>query len=560
MKRYFISILFLLICIKSFSTVGNKTQLIQAGHWLYNDLYTVSSEAKKSYFIDNQPLSVGEIEFYLNEVEYETLSDAGKNLYDKVWAYLNNINDFFPNFEFRLYTNLKANPELYYKSNPEIPFSFDYAIKDRFLTAPIIIGFADYITLQMDLFLGKNFGAAQAPDNYANLPYGVNQFELLTPRFAYGSTGLYRKDWGVNIQVGKEGLTVGNTLLGSIIYNKTFESDFYIQINLFTKGIKYTSDILQVSSDKYVYLHQINLRPLKNLKFGCLEGTLLNAPFELRFLNPLTIMHGFAGWNDYRSNMTDLEWKNYNEGHFGAYLAFTLEYMPIKNLRLYGLYSQNEILDLGYEHSDKDLSYPDSLGGQFGIEYTTPFSDCSILKNTVEASYTSPYLYIKQSPDWSFVKIRDGVYTWMGSPFGPDCFALKYQAYYQAKKDWNISFSYLFKIHGENRSNMFTTSELINENGTTETIYTYYPYSEYINAQTDEERQAAVSKSRNMWMSGIREYTHQFAIKGEYQFLQNLSAYAQIVYTFIYNNKNIFNNFAQGIELGIGCEYRVLKV
>ncbi len=563
MKKLFYFVFFICLCLKVYSVNGNSTQLIKAGHWVYNDLYTLSSEAKKSYFIDNQPLTVGELKFYFKEIEFETLSESGKFLYQKIDDFLNTNQSFFKDQEFRLFVNTKINAEFYYKSNPQIPFSFDYAIKDRFLTVPIIIGFADYVTLQTDLFLGKNYIRAQSPDSFSNIPLAGDQFEFLTPRYAYGSCGITRDDWGANISVAKEGLTVGNTLLGSVIYNNTFETDFYVQINFFTKWLKYTSDIVQVSSDKYIYLHQVNIRPFKNFKFGCIEGSLLNAPFELRFLNPLTIMHGFKGWVDY-ANATEMEY--YNEGHFGAYLCFTMEYMPVSNLRIYAMYAQNEILDFGWAHSDIDYAYPDSLGGQLGIEHTIPLINSDFIKNTVEAVYTSPFLYVKQSPDWSFYKVRTDEFThqdissWIGSPFGPDCFAVKYNSTYQSKK-WKTSLSYLFKIHGENNSSIFNTTQTRDGTDGTETkIYTYYPWTEYKIATEDgdtDAANAAIKKSRNMWMSGIREYTNQFTISGEYQIFDNLKLYGQVVYSFIFNTKNILNNFQQGIELGIGCEYSI---
>ena len=97
---------------------------------------------------------------------------------------------------------------------------------------------------------------------------------------------------------------------------------------------------------------------------------MLNAPFELRFMNPLFINHSFIGWKDY--SLTSLERRYYAEGHFGAYLCFNAEYIPTPNLRIYAYYSQNEIMDPGWEHHEWDYAYPDSLGGQLGVEYLLP--------------------------------------------------------------------------------------------------------------------------------------------------------------------------------------------
>lgn len=561
MKKSIICCLLLILGLKVYSNACNDTQLLQAGHWIYNDLYALCSEVKKSPFIDVQPMSIGEIKFYFSEIDYDTLSVSGKLLYTKINDFLNKDDNFIKQPDVRLYVNPKVNTELFYKTNPDIPFSFNYAMNDRFITFPIIFGLSNYFTIQTDPFIGKNHAASQKASSFTNIPYAFEQMEVLMPRFAYGSAGITGENWGVNFNVGKEGLTIGNTLLGSIIYNKTFETDFYAQLNIFTRFIKYNLDVIQVQSSKYIYFHQINFRPFDNFKFGAIEGTLLNAPFELRFMNPLFINHSFIGWKDY--SLTSLERRYYAEGHFGAYLCFNAEYIPTPNLRIYAYYSQNEIMDPGWEHHEWDYAYPDSLGGQLGVEYLLPFDSGSRLKNTLEVSYTSPFLYVKQSPDWSFLRARteeisgEKVYSWMGSPFGPDCFAVMYQAEFQSVKNFTVSAGYMFKIKGENGTSLFVKSTRQNEYGEDESVYLYYPYAQYMDATTDAGRKAAVKRSRNMWMSGIKEYTNQFNITGQYMIKENMKVFFQTVFTFIFNNKNIQDNFDSGFEFGIGFEYKL---
>lgn len=99
------------------------------------------------------------------------------------------------------------------------------------------------------------------------------------------------------------------------------------------------------------------------------EGSLVHAPFELRFLNPLMIMHSFAGWTEY---VTPEENERYAEGHFCAIMSFTFDFTPIKNLRIYGIYNQIEMQLGGEKKSYIGQSYPDSIGGQLGVEFIIP--------------------------------------------------------------------------------------------------------------------------------------------------------------------------------------------
>ena len=60
-----------------------------------------------------------------------------------------------------------------------------------------------------------------------------------------------------------------------------------------------------------------------------------------------------------------------------------------------------------------------------------------------------------------------------------------------------------------------------------------------------------------MWISGVKEYTNQFNITGEYMIKENMKVFFQTAFTFIFNNKNIQNNFDSGFEFGIGFEYKL---
>ena len=81
--------------------------------------------------------------------------------------------------------------------------------------------------------------------------------------------------------------------------------------------------VAEVDQTKFLYMHQIDFSPWKWIKLGILEGNLVNEPFEIRFLNPLMIMHSFASWTDYRDS---LEKKYYGEGHVCAYMGIKFDY------------------------------------------------------------------------------------------------------------------------------------------------------------------------------------------------------------------------------------------
>lgn len=567
----------------------DNTKIIQSGKEIYDDLYLLFTESKLSHFLDIQPMSLGEIKFYFEDIDYENLSESGKRVYGNVADFLqkeeNLLNgeyikqakveevlDKVKDQKLRLFANIRLTPELYYKTADNVPWSFDYNYKDFALTFPIIMGFSDFVTIESDFFIGKNYGQSKLNSSFTNIPFSGDDFEFLFPKFAYGSVGKTFDTWGFNFHMGKEGVTLGKTELGSIIYNKTFETDFYSELNLYTKRYKYTMFVNQVDTETFLYLHQLDFRPFKNFRLSAVEGSLLNSPFELRYLNPLMIMHSFGSWEQHDYQMTDNEIYYYGEGHFCAYLGISFDFVPFSNFRMYGMFAQTEILDLGGSRSQQALSTPDGLGGQFGFEYNFALNNGAFLRTNLEASYTSPYLYVKQSPDWSMYKTRhdmqDGtdIASWIGSPFGPDCFASQLKVNYKPNDRWNLTFSYLFKIHGENTAEkMFDEKTMRINVGTEENpeyIWAHYPYARFkdgLKKDNQDEMDDSVKQSRYMWMSGTPEYTNRISIAGEYYINEHFNISGQIAYTFITNSYNMLDNPAKGFEIALALQYKLFE-
>ena len=84
MKKNLFIIVFSLLAFNIFAKSGNSTQIIKSGHWVYDDLEALSMECKTEFFFDTQPMTIGEMLFYLNRIPYEQLSANGKKTYEKV--------------------------------------------------------------------------------------------------------------------------------------------------------------------------------------------------------------------------------------------------------------------------------------------------------------------------------------------------------------------------------------------------------------------------------------------------------------------------------------------
>lgn len=548
-----------------YSQVVNDSQIIQGNHWVYDAFNSLALESATGNFTANTPLTAGELKIYFNMYDKESLSEAGQLLYDKIQTFLYSPQNLFPGKAYEVGLGLSLNPELLYKSNKEIDWIKPYYYKAFPLIIDVDTGIDNYFAAGGDFFIGKNHFWSLKDNNLTNLPTGFDQIEFMFPRFAYGSIGFTKDNWGINLNVGKEGLKIGNTKTGSIILNDTFENESYIQFKAFSQDFKYTMDIIQISPEKILYHHEFDVRFWKKLKIGLMEFALINEPFEVRFMNPFMVFHSFSFWRNY---YTDVEKHYYNEAHAASYLGVTFEYNPVKYLRLYLLYAMNE-MQMPNERYGKNLAYPDSFGGQLGAELKIPTADGGYWNSGLELLYTSPYLYIKQAPEWSLYKTREDMITfkdvksWIGSPSGPDTFLVNASFGYEKVNKWSCGFTYQMKLKGENDFNLFDKNAYYQDktyDGKEVKIWTYYPYTKYQIAEDNSDQagmDSAIAQARSLWISGCRECRHDFAIEGMYTINDQLKIQGQLIYELVFNANHQAGNLQQGVEAAISLQYKV---
>lgn len=608
--------LFVLLFACIFNCLSAQTyssqQMLPPGHWIYDSLFTLEMENGNTSFLDNAPLPVSELILNFRQIDYEKLSESGKSLYKK-------IEEFFEkkNFTLNIFNpvkigfNIFADPVLMYKSNDEIPWTFandytghktdhyyfedvnntpddssdDVARKEtiesvyapassfawnpltrKILTYPVYIDFCDYAIIESDFCLGKNPICMSYNDNWTNVFYTKNDFDFLWPTYAYFSTGyLFDNGLGINLHVGREGLEIGKTLTGSIIYNRTFQTDVFVQFNIYSPKFKYSTDIVEITNKKNLYLHNLEFIPFKWVKISVTEGTMINGPFELRYLNPLMIMHSFGSWNQYNN---ECEEKYYDEGHCCAYFGVKLDIVPVKNLRIYGLYAMTEVQPKAELHGAYGRRLPDGIGIQAGIDYKLPADFGGYFDFAIEGIYTTPYLYVKQSGDWSLYSERHNmlksfntpICSWIGTPFGPDCAGGEVKVSYNNLNKWSVDLSYLFLAHGEHNFGMFSQKTKVDSDGDGVEdfdISSYYPTALYELGLINQDE--AEKMARSWALTGTIQYTNQISLSAKYQINKNCSLDGNLTYSFIFNNKNIPDNFAQGIQADIAFEYRLFE-
>ncbi|MCL2094183.1 MAG: hypothetical protein FWH12_08325 [Treponema sp.] len=496
--------------------------MIHPGHWSYDALAFLSRE-QGLVLHSGTRLTAAQMESLLSQIDPAALSDSGLQLYDRLVEHLDS--QYWLNFSsdaIRGGMDLIIQPEGFYKTNPDVPWIFDDHSRSHLVQIPWGFSLGDVITAQMDMFVGENPYAATLHHNYGNIPLDpVPQADIHFPRRAYMSTGFNLGEAsGFNFALGLGDNFFGRTHTGSIILSEHLERTIYAQAVLFSPAFRYTAEVLQYGVNKYQYMHYFQIRPHRRFSISLAEGVMVAAPLELRFLNPFTIFHSHESYKTYTDYNIDqgrnpqywetLEdlWgpdfdRTYDPNYHsrvGSYLGIKLEFQPLNNLRLYGLFAMNQFNLPMKEAHWMDTLFPNGAGFQGGLEFSIPVA-AGYWEFGLEGVYTYPYLYVLWDKSWSFYKEIPELDTmtlrhWTGSPFGPDTVAGALWGGFWSNQLWYGGLSFVFSAQGPRSSpGIFDIDTDINN--------TYRPHNRVYDVTSSP--------------TGIPVYTFTARLRGTYQ-------------------------------------------
>lgn len=559
-----------------------EQELVDAGHWVYESVEKLCMESGIVNFSDSAPVSISELKLYLKEIDFSSLSEAGQAEYKKIQDYFNYEPFGLKSDLIKLGFEPSINISAFYKTDDDIDWVYDRYQRSPFIAVPLSLQVSDFISMKMDLALRMNKNNAVKDDVYSNIPFSADAIDINFPDNAWFSAGKKIGDkTGISFLIGQGAKNIGRSLTGSIIWSEYFTGSTNAQFSVYSPNIKYTALVSQFNVDKYMYLHQLDLRFFKKLAFTVLEGVMVNAPLELRYLNPLTVFHGMAPWREYDGLSYD------SESHTGAYLGLKFQFAPVENLKFYGLYAMTQF-QTSYETSNyPDDSTPNGIGGQLGGRYTLPLSK-GRFTFSLEGSYAQPYLYIKESPNWSLVRTyaenmgskKYPFYEWVGSPFGPDTISAELEAGYEVPDRWAVNLVYLFMARGEmSGTNVFDTMiDPATGKYLWGGVYTGHDYpdgwcypgieiDDKAEGKTDEEKRNKTDSSvfpdktakqlqSLVTPTGTPEFVHRVSLRGTYRFSSSVEGVVQPSFVYILNKGHQHGKTACGVEVAGGCSIK----
>ena len=567
MKKFFL----ILISVFSFHLslfARGAQELIPAGHWIYDSVLAISLDSGIVNFADSAPLSIQELKAYLSEIDYDSLSEASKAEYDRIFDYFDESNFSIGYDILSIGLEPSLNLAAFGKSSPDIDWVYDRYSRKPLLDVPATIGVGDYATLSMDLYLAQNRGMSLHNYNFSNLPLAADQIDIEFPDTGYFSTGkMLTEKTGFGFQLGSGSRSIGNTLTGSMIWSEYLTGVAYAQMEFYNPFFKYTGSVSQFNVDKYMYAHEIDVRLFKKFQLTFMEGLLVYAPMELRFMNPWTIFHGFAAWRDYDSSSDD------SESNTCDYFGIKFQFTPVRNLRFYGLFSMTQFQTPFETSNFENDTTPNGLGLQGGADLFVPAAS-GRFRFSLEGSWADPYLYIKESPNWSMVRTYSEnlgdyavFYEWIGSPFGPDTISGELKMGYEVPEKWAVDLIYLYMARGE-----FSGTSIFNpkvwggsrrpdggsELGDKSRSSYSWPFPDtYEGDENQSYRKHLQSLSSP---SGTPEYVNRLSLRGTWKPASYLTFVAQPSYTVIFNRNHEQGNNVHGFEFAAALSVNFIKM
>ena len=528
----------------AFSASRRGSDLVPSGHWVYDALSQIEIDFGRWNFVDHTPLTVMELKGILEEIPYEKLSKPAQEQYLRVQEYFDQIDFSLDAGIFSLGIEPKLNVEGYAKSDSELKWLYDCHDRSRLAEAPIRITVSDYLTVFMGLAVGQRRSYMLKNDNYVNHIFVEDAFDPNLTRVTYLSSGYrWSNGVGVNLNFGMGSHNYGRASLGSIIQSDWLTELPYGTLRLYSPIFTYAFNVQQLNQKVTMYNHEIDFRLWKRFTFGFLEGGAAYDVFDMKFLNPFGIFHAYELNNQY-------DWI--------SYMGVKFNYVPCKNLRLYFLISKTEH-QMFTEQTSGAGALPEGRGLQGGVDLQFPVAS-GFLKFNLEGYYASPYLWIKQSPNWSLVSAKGDdkgpSYEWIGSPVGPDSIAGKISASYERPGRWSVALNYIFAARGEFASDdIFTKYGWINGH-TTERRYEGHWI--YVDNDNPGNRYGREFSSPH----GIAEYDNVIYVRASWSPLKWLTLVGQPAYIFVFNHNHKTGNFRQGFEMALSCRMdfcRMLK-
>ncbi|MDR1095901.1 MAG: capsule assembly Wzi family protein [Spirochaetaceae bacterium] len=438
--------------------------IVSAGDPVLEDIRYVAREAGAGILSFTPPLSRDEIVNILAAAEPENLPLPAQEAYRRIQDRLNPPMRFTEDY-FSLAFHGAVQAEAGFRTNTAVPWRQGDFQRPAVLRLPLDFYFADFVLLNLELAVNLDPAFNEKNGHFVtNVPWPSEHVDMFFPFRAFAAAG--GKWW--NFQIGRDQITFGTARTGNLLLSDTPDYYDFARLSLFSKHFKYSALVIHnplflsekfydspetegIYLQRHIYIHRIDFSLFNKVSVGITEGLSVgNAPLEIRYLNPLMILHNFMSGDDY-DPLLDFSYNEMNSSIFSLEVNWT----PVPAFSFYAQLALDEFTTPWETESDADNKTPQGIGYLAGAEYSRAFGSWGALFYA-EAAYLDPYIYVDNSPWAAFVwsrrmnrKAMEFRYRWIGHPEGRDTIVFAAGSRFSRNDQLALSAALSFTVHGE---------------------------------------------------------------------------------------------------------------
>ena len=519
---------------------GNMQRVRALDDPIVADLEDILAESGSVFLSYAAPYSDSELHAALDRIDPDKLSDIGREKYDRVRASLRPA-PTYRSGQLGLKLGLEANLDANWRSNESVPWIQGYQERPSFLALPVeawagnrAYGYFEP-ALRRDYYSVNDRVSGLSVPNWTSVPIDLIGTDVNVPVRSFGAVG--GSYW--RLSLGRDRLSIGSMGEDNLVVNSQTEWYDYARLTLFFRDLQYSAYMVQLDTDRYLYMHHLDLLPFDRVSLGLTEGLLVgyDSP-QLRYFNPLMIFHGYIAWKDepYPSDATTGDGSTIaaDPSGVGSMLGLELNYNPARYVTITAQYQFNAGRDplkmLLWPDATSEI--PNSDAYLLGAKLRMPYKQ-GYLRGTLCAVYAEPYDMVLGSDNASYIYRRTSnssysdnpVEEWIGFSEGPDCVFVSGRFGYETLDDRHLDLVASYRWKGEND------------------FATVYAWS------TENASKTAPT--------GTVEGRLRVGAEGSYRINSTWDASAAAYYTHRTNADNVEGSSDQSVELMLGLELKL---
>lgn len=531
MKRVALVLLLFVLIVPLFADNGLKVIPLESDVYSAIDaLYVLEGKALPS---TTRPWTADEAALYLSKVSRETSPE----LYDIVLNAVEVKPRLGVDEVFGMTFGLKLSATGYAHTEKGFSYPFNgmtnYLFSTKAETPPVRVSweawagehFYSYVWYQYKLFPdGNKFSSYSFNFDLPNLtPEGfTSDMDQREPSRAFALAG--GKNW--SLEVGRDRLLMGTGTTGSLILSDTFPYHNLLRFSLYGSRYKYSFIMsflphmsrdeehgLQESSGLLFYMtHRFECTFLSDILYAAINESIMykdDGGFaDMRYINPVMYFHNYF-ISTHANSIVDLELSYALAKGWNAYFQFALDQFSTP-----------------WEVADGDDVDPLAFGALIGLRHVSSAGK-GILTLNLEASYTMPYLYLRETqiaeeehiqsltdPGLGYIGLYRGRRFFVGYTFGNDVLVFDFKGTYEVPSDLKLSAEFFFMLDGEkNVDSLFDKDDgAFAPSGD----YGIFWYAELYGKKKISDRAAIYSQYDLIYSAGI--WDNQFVLGIEIEF------------------------------------------